>query len=236
MVDEDRGVCVVTGAGPGNGRAVSARFASEGYRVAMLARREAPLAELAGEISGAAPYAVDVSDADALREVLARIREELGSISVLVHNAGSGHFKPFMDIEVPDLTAAIGTNTQALLVAGQIAAKDMIASGGGSIIVIGATAAMRGGVPTGTFAAAKASQRSLAQTMAKTLGPEGIHVAHVIIDGVIDIPRTREFFKDKPDEFFLKPERIADTVYALSQQDRSAWTFELDVRPFGERW
>ena len=100
----------------------------------------------------------------------------------------------------------------------------------------GATASLRGGAGTAAFASAKAAQRSLAQSMARSLGPVGIHVAYVVIDGVIDIPRIRGFFKDKPDDFFLKPDDIADTVYHLATQPRSAWSFEVDVRPFGEKW
>ena len=234
MIYQKRGVCVITGVGPGNGRAISAKFASEGFSVAMLARRAEPIEAFAAEIEGASAYPTDVTDVDALRQTLAKIQAELGPISVFVHNAGSGHFKKFMDIEVEDLHNAIATNTQALLVGGQIAAKDMLDAGHGSIVVIGATASMRGGIPTGTFAAAKASQRSMAQTMAKTLGPQGIHVCHVVIDGAIDVPWIRELLPDKPDDFFLKAEAIADTVYAITEQDPSAWTFELDIRPFGE--
>jgi NAD(P)-dependent dehydrogenase (short-subunit alcohol dehydrogenase family) len=104
------------------------------------------------------------------------------------------------------------------------------------VIVIGATASVRGGAGFAGFAPAKAAQRILAQSMARSLGPQGIHVAYVVIDGVVDIPRTRQALPDKPDTFFLKPDRIADTVFHLVQQDPSAWTFELDLRPFGERF
>ena len=85
-------------------------------------------------------------------------------------------------------------------------------------------------------ASAKAAQRSLAQSLARQLGPEGIHVANVVIDGVVDLPRTREWLPDKPDEFFVQPAAVANVVWSLCQQDRSAWTFELDIRPFGETW
>jgi len=151
-------VCVVTGMGPGNGRAFARRFAREGYAVAML------------------------------------------------------------------------------FLCAREAVADMQSAGRGAIVVSGATASLRGGAGTAAFAAAKAAQRSLAQSMARQLGPQGIHVALVVIDGVIDIPRTRALLKDRPDEFFLEPDAIADTVYHLATQRRSAWTFELDVRPFGEKW
>ena len=103
MIYQKRGVCVITGVGPGNGRAISAKFASEGFSVAMLARRAEPIEAFAAEIEGASAYPTDVTDVDALRQTLAKIQAELGPISVFVHNAGSGHFKKFMDIEVEDL-------------------------------------------------------------------------------------------------------------------------------------
>ena len=112
----------------------------------------------------------------------------------------------------------------------------MLNAGRGSVIVIGATASLRGGAGTAAFAPAKAAQRSLAQSMARSLGPQGIHVGYVVVDGVIDMPRTRQLLRDRPDDFFLKPDEIADTVYHLVEQDRSAWTFELDLRPFGEKF
>jgi NAD(P)-dependent dehydrogenase (short-subunit alcohol dehydrogenase family) len=109
-------------------------------------------------------------------------------------------------------------------------------AGRGAIVVIGATASLRGLPFTAPFASAKSAQRSLAQSMARSLGPKGIHVAYLVIDGVIDVPGARAFFSDKPDDFFLNPDSIAETVWNLVNQERSAWTFELDVRPFGEKW
>ena len=89
---------------------------------------------------------------------------------------------------------------------------------------------------TAAFASAKAGQRALAQSMAKLLGPKGVHVAYVIVDGVISTPATRARMADRPDTFFLDPDRIAEAILLLTRQDRSAWTFELDLRPFGETW
>ena len=112
----------------------------------------------------------------------------------------------------------------------------MVEAGRGTILVTGATASLRGGVNFAAFAPAKAAQRSLAQSMARNLGPRGVHVGYVIVDGVIDIPVTRAMLSDRPDDFFLSPDAIAETFWQLAHQDRSAWTFELDVRPFGEKW
>ena len=112
----------------------------------------------------------------------------------------------------------------------------MLDAARGAIIVTGATASLRGGANTAAFAAAKAAQRSLAQSAARSLGPKGIHVAYVIVDGVIDMPTTRTLLPDQPDEFFLKPDAIAETVYHIAHQDPSAWTFEVDIRPHVEKW
>jgi len=123
-----------------------------------------------------------------------------------------------------------------LFVTVQEVLPDMRKAGGGNIVVSGATASLRGGANAAPFASAKAAQRSLAQSMARHLGPEKIHVSYVIIDGMIDIPYIREMMPDKPTEYFLSPDDIAAAVFHLTQQPPSAWTFELDVRPFGEKW
>lgn len=229
-------VCVVTGVGPGNGAAFSRRFAGEGYRVAMLARSADALKKLEQEIDGARAFACDVTDAGAVGETFARLRADLGPVRVLVHNAGSGVFGGFLEADAAQLEQAWRVNTLGLFLCGQEAAADMLEAGRGAIIVSGATAALRGGAGFASFASAKAAQRSLAQSMARQLGPRGIHVAYVVIDGVIDVPRTRQIFGDRPDDFFLKPDAIADTVFHLARQDPSAWSFEVDVRPFGEKW
>jgi len=112
----------------------------------------------------------------------------------------------------------------------------MKAKGQGSILVVGATASRRGGVKTAAFAPAKAAQRSLCESMARHLWPKGIHVALIIIDGVVDLPATRQRMKDKPDDFFVKPDDVAATALLLTRQPRSAWSFEVEARPFGETW
>ena len=128
------------------------------------------------------------------------------------------------------------TNTLGLLVASQQVIPPMKARASGSIVVIGATASLRGGANSTAFASAKSAQRSLAQSMARRLGPTGIHVSYVIVDGIIDLERTRAARPDIPDEYYLQPDDIAQSVYDLTCQHRSAWTFELDLRPFGEKW
>ena len=229
-------VCVVTGVGPGTGAALARRFATGGHRVAMVARSAERLSELALTIPGSRGYAADVGDAHAVADAFARIRAELGAIDTLLYNAGSGVFAPFLDT-MPDLfEAAWRVNALGLLLCAREVAPPMVAAGGGTILVTGATASLRGGLNFAAFASAKAAQRSLAQAMARNLGPHGIHVGYVIVDGVIDIPITRAMLSDRPDDFFLAPDAIAETFWLLAHQDRSAWTFELDVRPFGEKW
>lgn len=229
-------VCVVAGVGPGTGTALSRRFAAGGYRVAMLARDAERLAGLEREIAGSRGYGVDVTDAARVQEVVGRIRSELGPPSVLVHNAVSGHFGEFLDVTPDVLENTFRTNVLSLLLLGQAVVPHMLAGAGGAIVVTGNTAAWRGVANFAAFAPSKAAQRILAQSMARSLGPKGIHVAYVVIDAVIDVPWTRQAFASRPDEFFARPDAIAETVYHVAHQDRSAWTFEVDLRPFGEKW
>ncbi len=229
-------VCVVTGVGPGNGAACARRFAREGWQVALVARSEERLRALAAEIPNARAYAADVTDAAAVKRAFDRVRAELGPVDALVQNAGNAVFGGFLEVTAEAMEAAWRVNALSLFLCGREAAADMVARGDGSILVIGATASLRGAAAFAAFAPAKAAQRSLAQSMARTLGPRGVHVAYVVVDGVIDMPTTRRFFADKPDEFFLSPNAIADTIWHLCRQDRSAWTFELDVRPYTEKW
>jgi NAD(P)-dependent dehydrogenase (short-subunit alcohol dehydrogenase family) len=232
----DERVCLVTGVGPGTGSALVRRFASGGYRVAMLARNAERLEKLAAEVPGAVPYPTDVSDLDGLRHTYQRVRSELGPVSVLLHNAVAGGFGPFEDVTPEQLELRFRVNVSALLVLGQAAAADMVEAGQGVIIATGNTSAWRGKANFAGFAPTKAAQRILAQSMARALGPKGVHVAYVVVDAVIDVPWTRALFEDKPDEYFIQPDGIAESIFHLAHQERSAWTFELDLRPYGEPW
>jgi NADP-dependent 3-hydroxy acid dehydrogenase YdfG len=229
-------VCAVVGVGPGNGAAFARRFGAAGYRVGLLARTLDRLEALAAEIPGSCACQCDAADPEDLRTALAAVREAFGPIDALIYNAGSGSWGNMQEVSAEALGAAFRINVQGLLVAGQCVADDMIARGSGAIVVTGATASLRGAAGTAGFAPAKAGQRALAQSMAKHLGPKGVHVALMILDGVVDLASTRERMPDKPDEFFLDPGQIAEAAYFLAHQDRAAWTFELDLRPFGERW
>lgn len=229
-------VCVVTGVGPGNGTACVRRFARAGWHVAMLARSADKLREFEAAIPGARGFVSDVADAASVKQAFARLRHDLGPVDALVQNAGNASFGGFLEVTAEALESAWRVNALSLFLCGREAASDMLARGNGSIIVIGATAALRGGAGFAAFAPAKAAQRSLAQSMARSLGPRGIHVAYVVVDGVIDTPGTRGFLRDKSDDFFLRPDSIAENVFYIATQERSAWTFELDLRPYAEKW
>jgi NAD(P)-dependent dehydrogenase (short-subunit alcohol dehydrogenase family) len=229
-------VCVVVGIGPGNGLALTRRFVRAGYAVAMLSRSAEALAGYAEEIEGAHAFACDATDPEAVAATIAAVEEQLGPVDTLIYNAGSGTFGELADVTAGDLTRSWKVNTLGLFLLAKSVTPGMIARGDGRIAVIGASAAWRGRARTHVFASAKAAQRSLSQSLARELGPKGIHVLYVVLDGVIDLPKTREAMPDKPDEFFLQPDAIATAVHGVLQQPRSAWTFELDLRPHIERW
>jgi NAD(P)-dependent dehydrogenase (short-subunit alcohol dehydrogenase family) len=232
----DPRICVVTGVGPGTGAALARRFAADGYRVALFARNAERLEKLAAELPGARAYPVDVADLDALRAALARVRAELGAPSVLLHNAVAGGFGSYDTVTPEALELRFRTNVTSLLVLAQQLAPAMIEAGWGAIAVTGNTSAWRGKAAFAGFAPTKAAQRILAESLARALGPQGVHVSYIVTDAVIDVPWTRKAFPDRPDDFFIQPSGIADTVHHVVHQERSAWTFELDLRPYGENW
>ena len=229
-------LCVITGVGAGNGASFSRRFTREGYRIVMLARNLAYLETLATEIPGSVAMECDVRDPGAIQQVFARIHEEIGTVDTLIYNAGAGEWASIMDTSLEGMESSWATNTLGLVACAQQVIPSMTENGEGNIMVIGATASLRGGAQSTAFASAKAAQRSVAQSMARDLGPKGIHVGYLIIDGIIDIERTRARFPDRENDFFMQPDAIAESVYALTQQDRSAWAFEIDLRPYGEKW
>ena len=229
-------VSVITGVGPGTGSALARRFAAGGHRVAMLARDQERLARLEREIPGSTAFACDVSDAAQVDAAAARIERELGRPDVLVHNAVGGAFGSFLEIDPAVLNRNFQVNTMGLLYLARRFAPAMVDAGQGAIIVTGNTSALRGRVGFAGFAPTKAAQRILAESMARDLGPKGVHVAYIVIDAVIDGPRMRERFKEKPDHFFIKPAAIAEEAWHLTQQDRSAWSFQVELRPYGETW
>ena len=229
-------LAIVTGVGPGTGSAVARRFAEGGYRVALLARTAERLEALAAELPDAVAVPCDVSDATALQAAVADLIARFGAPKAIVHNAVSGAFGTFRDVTAETLEQNFQTNVMALFHLARAATPAMLEAGGGSILVTGNTSALRGKANFAGFAPTKAAQRILAESMARDLGPQGIHVAYLVIDAVIDVPWTRERFKAAPDDFFIKPAAIAEEVFHLAHQDRSAWSFLAEVRPFRETW
>ena len=236
MGDKTKKVCAVVGVGPGNGAALARRFVAEGYVVAMMARGTELTSALARELPGARAYSCDVSQAASIEQAFAGVRRDLGEVDTLVYNAGSGAWATIEDATAADFESAWRVNALGAFLASKQVIPGMKERGEGNIVFIGATASRRGNVKTAVFAPAKAAQRSLAESMARDLWPAGIHVAVVIVDGVVDLPRTRAMLKDKPDSFFLKPDDLADSVVRVIGQPRSTWSFEVEARPFGEAW
>ena len=234
MADQD--VCVITGVGPGTGSALARRFAKGGYRVALIARNEDRLRDLEAELQGSKGYRCDVADPKQVEGVLDEIERDLGQPSILIHNAVGGAFGSFLEIDPDVLNRNFQVNTMALLYLARRLAPAMVQAGRGTILMTGNTSAQRGMPRFAGFAPTKAAQRILAEAMARELGPKGIHVAYLVIDAVIDVPWTRQRFNDKPDNFFIKPTAIADELWHVAHQDRSAWSFNVEVRPFGEKW
>ncbi|MDP6183760.1 MAG: SDR family NAD(P)-dependent oxidoreductase [Gammaproteobacteria bacterium] len=229
-------VCLISGVGPGTGTALARRFAEGGYRIAMIARDTQRLSALEQEISGAKAYPCDVSDEAAVKGAVEAVRGELGAPSILIHNAVRGTFGSFMEIDPADLKRNFDINTMGFLYLARACAPAMLEAGSGAIIASGNTSALRGKPNFSAFAPTKAAQRVLAESMARTLGPQGIHVAYIVIDAVIDLAWTREMLPDAADDYFIQPTAIAETAYQVAHQDRSAWSFNVELRPFGEEW
>jgi NAD(P)-dependent dehydrogenase (short-subunit alcohol dehydrogenase family) len=235
-LSDRRPVAVVTGVGPGTGTAMARRFARGGYAVAMLARNRERLDSLEREIEHARAYACDVTDEAAVERTLEAVRSELGAPKVLIHNAVGGAFGSFLEIDPAVLNRNFQVNTMALLYLARRLAPAMIEAGEGVILVTGNTSALRGKPRFAGFAPTKAAQRILAEAMARELGPKGVHVAYLVIDAVIDLEWTRRMFADAPNEFFITPAAIAEEAWHVAHQDRCAWSFNVEVRPFGETW
>ena len=241
-------ICLITGVGEGTGSAIARRFAQGGYQVAMLARNGDRLQRLEKELTSAKGYVCDVGDLDALLSVLHAVRTDMGNPSIVVHNAVRATFGTFLDTDPEELERNFRVNATSLLYLARELAPNMIEEGRGSIVVTGNTAAHRGIPSYALFAPTKAAQRVLSQALARDLGPKGVHVAYLTIDAVINTPWTRDkavrglrtnaMNQDRklPDDFFCQPIDIAEEVFHIAHQPRSAWSFDVEVRPFAEKW
>ncbi|WER50812.1 SDR family NAD(P)-dependent oxidoreductase [Cupriavidus sp. WKF15] len=227
---------LVTGVGPGTGLAVVRRLVAGGYDVAMVARSADRLKEFEAEIPGTHAYVADVSEPIQFDAALDRILSEFGAPEVVVHNAIGGVFGNFMQIDPAALQQNFQTNVMAFLQLARRVAPFMLDSGKGAIIASGNTSALRGKSNFAGFAPTKAAQRILAESMARELGPKGVHVAYVLIDAVIDLEWTRKAWPDAADDFFIQPSDIAEEIWHVVHQPKSAWSFNVEIRPFKEVW
>ena len=167
---------------------------------------------------------------------MAEVRRDLGDPDVVLFNASATHWGGIDAITPAQFEQSWRVNALGALMLSQAVLPAMKAKGSGAIVFTGATASRRGGPRSAAFAPAKAAQRALAESMARSLWPLGIHVALIIVDGIVDLPRTRQAHPDKPDDFFIKPDGVAAIAAHLVAQDRAAWSFEVEARPSGETW
>jgi NAD(P)-dependent dehydrogenase (short-subunit alcohol dehydrogenase family) len=232
-------VAAVVGVGAGLGAALARRFA-EGYRVALIARKRDFLEELAAEIKArggdALAVPANVADASEIETAFASIRSELGPIDVLLYNAAMRPFGRLMETKPSTFENTWRLNAFGAFLCSQQVVPAMLGTGGGAILFTGATAGVKPLATSAAFGPAKFAMRGLAQAMARDLGPKGIHVAYVNVDGLIDMPFIRRLRPEAKEEDLLKPAAIAETFWHLAHQDRSAWTQEIDVRPFKENF
>ncbi|MFM7533082.1 MAG: SDR family NAD(P)-dependent oxidoreductase [Rubrivivax sp.] len=238
------GVCCVIGAGDATGAAVARRFAQEGYTVCVARRTEAALQPLVDEITSAGgqahAYALDARREEQVVAFFDRIEQEIGPVQVVVFNVGGNVRLPILETSAQKYFKVWEMCAMAGFLTGREAARVMLPRERGTLLFTGATASLRGAAGFAAFAGGKAALRALAQSMARELGPKGLHVAHVVIDGLIDTAFAREHFAqrvaDAGPDGVLNPEHIAQAYWWLHSQPRDAWTFELDLRPSVERW
>jgi NAD(P)-dependent dehydrogenase (short-subunit alcohol dehydrogenase family) len=204
--------------------------------VIALARSPDRLRSLERELPDTHAIVCDVSSESQVADTIGSIRKLYGPPNVLVHNAVGGGWGTFLEIDPEMLEHNFRVNVMGLLYLAREVAPSMIEAGSGTILITGNTSAVRGKANFAGFAPTKAAQRILSESIARDLGPRGIHVAYVLIDAVIDVPRMRERLREAPDEFFVKPSAIAEELWHLYSQDRSAWSFLAELRPFGEKW
>ena len=237
-------VCCVIGAGDATGGAIARRFAREGYEICVARRTEAALAPLVESIQAAGGRAhalgLDARREDAVITFVDHVESTIGPIEVMVFNVGGNVRFPILETTSQKYFKVWEMCAFAGFLAGREAARVMLARGRGSILYTGATASVRGAAGFAAFAGGKAALRALAQSMARELGPKGVHVAHVIVDGMIDTAFTRAQFAEHVatvgPQGILHPEHIAEAYWWLHRQPRDAWTFELDLRPSVEKW
>ena len=220
---------VIAGVGPGLGESLARKFAREGCQVALFARSTEYIKELAAELpepGAGLAVTTDLTDVDRIRDAFTTVRDEFGSVDILVNHASAASWTGLLDTDVKEFERAWAVNGRGAFVCSQEAVSDMVEEGGGTVIFTGATSAVRSRGGAIGFTAAKFAARGMAMDIAQEYGPDGVHAAHVVIDGQIDGPRTRERATDRADETFLDPDRMAETYWHLVEQD------DIGTQPF----
>lgn len=238
---------VIAGGSRGLGREIGLEAFKRGFSIALLARGqkdlEAAQTEIMASVKGndkkVSIHSVDLTDPYAVQVAIENIKKVHGGIRTLVNNAGTwmGR-KAFGELNAKDIQQSLDLNFFSAFHAAKAVVKDR-AQGSKeelSIINVGATASVKGFKGVAPFCVAKGALRTLSQSMARELGPEGIHVAHLVIDGLIDNERTRGINPSTPKEKFINMRSIADSILHVALQERSCWTFEWDLRPYNENW
>lgn len=233
-------VALITGVGPGLGAALARRFAREGFRVALVARSSGFVTELARELSSAGqsamPLPADVGQPDEVEAAVAQARAELGPIGLLIHNASSSSGDGLLGTTAEQFEQSWRIAALGAFLCARATAPDMIGAGAGAMLFTGATSSVRGGGWL-AFSSAKFALRGFVQSLARELWPQEVHVAHVLIDGLIGpAGGGGEMEQEAAAEPALDPDEIARAYLHLAIQERSAWTLELDVRPYGEQF
>ena len=237
-------VCCIVGAGDATGGAIARRFAAGGYTVCVARRTKEALAPQVQAIESAGgqarAFALDARREDAVRAFVDDVEATVGPIEAMVFNVGGNVRFPILETSAQKYFKVWEMCALAGFLVGREAARAMLPRARGSILFTGATASLRGGAGFAAFAGGKAALRALAQSMARELGPQGLHVAHVVIDGLIDTAFAREHFAQRVAAAgpggILDPGHIAEAYWWLHHQPRDAWTFELDLRPAVENW
>jgi NAD(P)-dependent dehydrogenase (short-subunit alcohol dehydrogenase family) len=239
-------VLALMGVGPGLGTSIPLRFAREGWSVGLVARNQSNLdaTRAALEKDGAAngtnivTAAADGTDAGQTGSAFDRIREGLGDPDVLVYNAGAFMLGGILDLSEEDFVRSWEANCLGAFLAVRQVLPAMVKAGRGTILLTGATGSLRGGANFSCLAVGKFGLRALGQSLAREFGPQGIHVAHVVVDGQIANPRTLERFAgaERPEDSFLSADAIAETYWQLHAQHPTAWSQEVDLRPYLEKF
>jgi NAD(P)-dependent dehydrogenase (short-subunit alcohol dehydrogenase family) len=223
---------VVAGVGPGLGTSLARRFDREGCDVALFARSPGFIEDLADELDSGLAVTVDVADPDAVAEGFETVREVFGPVDLLAFNASGASWTGLLQSDIEGFRDALAVGVEGAFLCAREAASDMVGNDGGTVLFTGATTSVRGREGAVGFSAAKFGARGLAESMARELGPEGVHVAHVVVDGQILAPGTDT--GDRAEHEYLDPDAIANEYWNLVEQDRSTWTLELDLRPHVE--